>query len=100
MSTKAGGHESVGALGPFQDDVGALLLHEGKETTVEFPTLFLQHMTHHFDARLFQFSEAVACHQGIGVVVAADHPTDAFLDDKVGTGRRLAIVRARLQVYK
>ena len=55
-------------------------------------------MTHHLDACRLELAEAVASHQRVGVVIAADHPFDAFLDDKVRARRRLAIVRARLEV--
>ena len=55
-------------------------------------------MAHHLDADGFEFAEAVASHQRVGVVVAADHSLDAFLDDEVCTWRCFAVVRARLEV--
>ena len=56
-------------------------------------------MTHYLDARRFELAEAVASHQRVGVVVAADHPPDTFIDDQVGAGGRLAIVGTGLEIY-
>ena len=55
-------------------------------------------MAHHFDAGLLELAEAVARHQGVGVVVAAHHPFNTLLYNEVGAGRRLAVMRTRFQI--
>ena len=53
-------HIAVSTFGPFEYDIGPLLLHEGEETTVHLATLLLQHVAHHLDAGSFELAEAIA----------------------------------------
>ena len=91
-----GSHKAISAFSPFQDNVWPLLLHKGEETAVQLTSLILKHVTHDFDACGLKFGEPLACHERIGVVVAAYNLLYPFFDNKVGTRWRFAKVRTGL----
>lgn len=101
---EAGGMEvvvqkSVGRLGPFQNDIGAMERIDGKKTLVKLLTLLLQHTYRHVDARIAELADASALHLGKRVDASHHDTLDPLADDKIGTGWGLAIVGARLQAH-
>ena len=63
----------------------------------ERPCLGLQHAQRHLDACTAQALDAAARDLGEGVERGHDHARDAHRADELGTGGRLAIVRAGLE---
>ena len=89
--------EAIGRLGPFQDDEGALFAMECEETTIQRLAFLLENTHLDLDACLANLTDATTLHLGKLIDAAYDDATHTFLYNKVGTGRRLAIVRTGLQ---
>ena len=72
---------------------------EGEEAAVQFAALVFEHAYFHFDASLLQLTDASTLHLSKLVDTAHHHASHTFLDNKVGTGGRLAVVRAGFQAH-
>ena len=94
--------ERVGGLCPLQYDVRASLLVERDEAAVQLATLLFEHTHRHLYAGVAQLLYATTLHGSERVDAAHDAAAHTFLYNKVGAGRRLAIVGAWLQadVYR
>ena len=90
---------AVGRLRPLQYDVRAALLVERDEAAVQLAARLLKHAHGDADARLAQLLYARPAHLGKRVLAPYDHSTHTFLYYKVGAGRRLAVVGARLKAH-
>ena len=89
--------EPVGRLCPLEQDVGPVLCVDGHEPAVQSLTLVFEHTHRHLYARLAQLGYAASVDLGKRIDAAHDHATHAFPHDEVGTWRRLAVMRTRLQ---
>ena len=88
---------TVGRLRPLQRHIGPLARMIGYEAAYQAAALLLQHPYSNLTAGIEQLPDAPSCHLGKRVLTADNHPGDAFLHQHVGAGRRLAIMRTRLQ---
>ena len=89
--------EAVGALGPLEDHVRALLRLGREEEPIHVACLGLEYADHHLHAGLAQQADPATCHLRERVYAGHDDTWDARATDQVGAGRRLAVVRARLE---
>ena len=67
------------------------------KTTDQVPAFSFEHTDRHSYPCLLQFTDAPAGDLRKRVHTADNHPGNAFLNNQVGTGRGLPIVRTRLQ---
>ena len=87
--------KAIRRLRPFQDDVWSLMGIEGDEALVQFETFCLQNTHRYFDSCLTNLLDSPTLHLGKRIHAAADTSPYTFSYDKVGTRRRLAIMRTR-----
>ena len=69
------------------------------EALVEFETFLLQYAHRHFDASLADFLNAAPLHLGKRIYTTADTSFHSFLYYKVGTRRRLAVMRTGFETH-
>ena len=89
--------ETVLALGPFQDDVGAMAQVIAEKAPVEPPAGLLFDPYHGVDTGLLQFLQAFAADGGKGVEAADHYAGDPLFNNQIGAGRCLAVVGAGLE---
>ena len=91
--------KAIRRLRPFQDDVWSLMGIEGDESLVQFEAFRLQNTHRYFNACLTNLLDATPLHLGKRIHAAADASLHTFSYDKVGTRRRLAIMRTGFETY-
>ena len=91
--------KAIRRLRPFQDDVWSLMGIEGDETLVQFEAFRLQNTHRYFNASLTNLLDATSLHLGKRIHAATDASLHTFSYDKVGTRRRLAIMRTGFETY-
>jgi hypothetical protein len=92
-----GCHESILALGPFQDDIGTFFLVKGYKAAVVFPAGLPKYPGFDLAAMCPEFHNAPATDFNMGVLYSNYYPWDARFHDQVGTRRGFAVVATGFQ---
>ena len=90
---------SVARLGPLECDIRAVQALAGHEAAVELAAFLLKHPDRHIDAGVAELLYATAADAGEGVYAARHHALHPEAAQHVGTGRRAAVVGARLEAH-
>ena len=90
-------YKVVGCFGPFQQDVWPMMLVVGHKTLVKFATFSLKHSHRHLYSGILYLLYATSLNLGKRVYTPHNTSPYTFLYYKVGTRRRLTIMRARLK---
>ena len=91
--------KAVGRLRPFQEDIRPAMLMKGEETAVQLAAVGLEHAHPHVDTGVAQLPNAPALHLRKGIDATHDDARHTLAEDEVGTGRRLALMRAGLETH-
>ena len=91
--------KAIRRLRPFQDDVWSLMGIEGDEALVQFETFRLQDAYSYLDSCFANLLDSPTLHLGERIHAATDTSPDTFSYDKVGTRRRLAIMRTGFETH-
>ena len=91
--------KTIRSLRPFQDDVWSLMGIEGDEALVQFEAFRLQNTHRYLDACLTNLPDPTTLHLGERIHAATDTSPYTFSYDKVGTRRRLAIMRTGFETH-
>ncbi len=89
--------ESIGRLGPFQNDIRSFFPMECEESAIQMLTFLLQHTHLDLNASLTEFSNASPLNFSEFIDATYNHTPYTFLYNKVGTRWCLTIVGTRLQ---
>lgn len=73
------------------------MFHAFEKARVERAGLGFEHAAGHFNTRLGQTPQALPRHLRVRVLHGSHHPRHTGVDQRFGTGRRAAMVAARLQ---
>ena len=92
-------NKAIGGLGPFQNDIWALLAMKCEETTIQRLTFCFQYTNLHLNTSIMQFLNTPTLYFGKRIDTANHHTTYTFLNNKIGARRSLTIVRTWFKTH-